>query len=172
MRAFSAALNAAWTLAPGPGVFFAIEPDYFRSLPKSHAYRLAAPKKRARARGMPYEVYKVLHLVGVFAILLSLGGISIHMASGGSRSSIARRLVGMTHGVALLVTLVAGFGLLARLGLAHPMPGWAIGKIVIWLLLGASPTLIYRKPQLAKAFFALVLVLGATAAWLAVYKPF
>jgi hypothetical protein len=121
---------------------------------------------------MSYEFYRVLHLIGIFTVILSLGGMCLHVASGGTREYAGRKLAAMTHGIGLLVTLVAGFGLLAKLGIMHALPGWAIVKGLVWLLLGGLPALIYRKPKLAKAFWVLVLAFGALNAYLAIYKPF
>ncbi len=121
---------------------------------------------------MPYEFYKVLHLVGVFTVILSLGGMCLHVASGGTREYTGRKLAAATHGIGLLITLVAGFGLLAKLGILHSLPGWAITKGLVWLILGGLPAFIYRKPSLAKVFWILILVFGALNAYLAIYKPF
>ena len=121
---------------------------------------------------MPYEFYKVLHLVGVFTVIMSLGGMCLHVASGGTREFSGRKLAAITHGIGLLITLVAGFGLLAKLGLMAALPGWAIAKLVIWLILGGLPALIYRQAKLAKLFWILILAFGAINAYLAIYKPF
>lgn len=122
---------------------------------------------------MSYEFYRILHLIGIFGVLLSLGGMAIFVSTGGSRSSFgARKLVGMIHGIGLFLVILAGFGLLARLGLTSGMPGWVIAKIVIWLALGGIPTLIYKKPQQAKLWFFAIWILGACAAVLAIIKPF
>jgi hypothetical protein len=121
---------------------------------------------------MPVEFYRTLHLIGIFTVILSLGGMCLHVISGGTRNYGGRKLAAMTHGIGLLVVLVAGFGLLAKLGYMRAIPGWAIAKVVIWLILGVMPALIYRKPNLAKTFWVLILVFGALNAYLAIYKPF
>ena len=56
--------------------------------------------------------------------------------------------------------------------MADGMPGWAIGKLIIWLCLGMLPMFIYRMPKLARTFWALTITLAVVAAWLVVYKPF
>jgi hypothetical protein len=121
---------------------------------------------------MPYEFYKVLHLIGVFTVILSLGGMCLHVASGGTREYAGRKMAAATHGIGLLITLVAGFGLLAKLGLMASLPGWAITKLIVWLILGGLPALIYKKRAMAKLFWVLILVFGALNAYLAIYKPF
>jgi uncharacterized membrane protein SirB2 len=121
---------------------------------------------------MSYEFYKVLHLIGVFITIASLAGMSLHMASGGTREYSNRKFAGMFHGIGLTITLIAGFGLLARLGMHNGIPGWAIAKLVVWVILGGMPALIYRKPNLAKQFWAFILLFASLNAYLAIYKPF
>ncbi len=121
---------------------------------------------------MSIEFYRVLHLVGIFTVLLSLGGMCLHVISGGTRDYAGRKWAAMYHGIGLLITLVGGFGLLAKLGLMQSLPGWAIAKLIVWLILGGLPVMIYRKPKLAKLHWFLILAFGALNAWLALYKPF
>lgn len=122
---------------------------------------------------MPYEVYKVLHITGVFMVMISLGGVFLYAATGGEKADNPwRKMVAITHGVGLLITLVAGFGLLARLGLVSGMPGWAWAKLVVWLLLGAFIALAYRRKLSPIVLWWGTIVLGAVAAYFAGYKPF
>lgn len=121
---------------------------------------------------MSFEIYKVIHLLGVFMVLVPLGAIVIHMANGGTRNHPSRRLLGMTHSVGLLLSLIGGFGLLARLGTINGLPGWIYAKLGIWLFFGGMTALVYKKGDKATAWWTLIFVLGATAAYLARYKPF
>jgi hypothetical protein len=119
---------------------------------------------------MSYEIYKILHLLGLTLVVLSLGGILMHTINGGAKTTNAFRKGAMiSHGVGLLCLLVAGFGMLARLGI-HSMPGWVIGKIVIWLVLGALVGLSYRQNLARKLWFAIP-ALVVIAAALAIIKP-
>jgi hypothetical protein len=120
---------------------------------------------------MPYQFYLVTHLVGIFLMLLALGGATLHMANGGTREFGARKFIGMLHGIGLLIALIGGFGLLARLRIFSPMPPWVLMKIGIWVILGVMPVLIYRQARAAKALLFGVLVLAGLSAWFAVYKP-
>lgn len=122
---------------------------------------------------IPYAVYKVVHLLGMFLLFTILGGIALHVLNGGTReSNVGRKLAGALHGVALFVILLGGFGMLARLGLVKgAFPGWIWAKLTIWVLLGAFGTLPYRRPGLAKIWLVGLPVLGALAAWFAIYKP-
>jgi hypothetical protein len=63
----------------------------------------------------------------------------------------------------LLLILVAGFGLISKLGHSFVAP-WLIVKMVIWLALGGLIVLINRKPQLAVMLWWLLIALGAVAA--------
>ncbi|HRK02225.1 MAG TPA: hypothetical protein PLH57_06125 [Oligoflexia bacterium] len=119
-----------------------------------------------------YQIYKLMHLTGILMIFLGLGGVAMHAINGGPRAHRWKRGVALTHGVGMLLTLVGGFGLLARLGMAANMPGWAYAKIVIWLGLGGALALFIRKQSCAKKAWFGVLVLGLAAAYLANYKPF
>jgi hypothetical protein len=122
---------------------------------------------------MPFAVYKVVHVFAVLLVVSALAGAAIHAANGGSReASTTRRLVTATHGLGLLLLLVAGFGMLARLDLPVTAYGWIGAKVVIWLALGGLLVLPYRRPATARVVFLLVPVLGALAALLALTKPF
>jgi len=120
-----------------------------------------------------YQFYKTFHILGAFTVMAMLGGIALHVLNGGTRQSNAgRALTAALHGTALLVVLVAGFGMMARLNMMpQPMPGWIYVKIGVWLVLGAMGGVLYRKPALAKPLLMLLPLLGGLAAYMAVYKP-
>ena len=119
---------------------------------------------------MSYEIYKILHLLGLSLVVLSLGGIIHHVINGGTKQSDAfRRGTMITHGVGLLLLVVAGFGMLAKMGIYSP-PGWVIGKIVIWLVLGAFVAIAYKNAKMAKNFWFAVPLLVLISAVLALYR--
>lgn len=121
-----------------------------------------------------YEAYKVLHLVAVLTLFMVLGGVAVHAMNGGTlKGNAARRIVASLHGIALLVAIVAGFGLMARLDLIRGgIPPWIWGKLAIWVIAMLLLALPYRRPALARPILLLGLpLLGAAAAFLAVYKP-
>lgn len=121
---------------------------------------------------MTYEFYKVLHLFSIALVLVSLGGITLHVMNGGSKASNGnRKLVMMTHGIGLLLLLVSGFGMHAKLGLPG-LPLWLLGKLIIWLLFGGMVAIIYKKAGCTAKIWWLIPLLVAAATWLAVYKPF
>ena len=110
--------------------------------------------------------------MGVLMVILALGGVATNAINGGGKTHSWRKPIAITHGIGLLLSLVGGFGLLARLGIVHGgLPGWAILKLFIWVLFAALIGLIPRKPQLAKPLWILIILLGAIAAYLAGSKP-
>jgi hypothetical protein len=119
---------------------------------------------------MPYLTYKLLHLLGVFLTLVALGGMATRAGSSGGKSG-ADRMAGALHGIGLLIVLVAGFGLLARLGVPWPWPLWIWLKLGIWLLLGASVVAIRRSRLPGHLALIGIPLLAATAAFLALFKP-
>ena len=121
-----------------------------------------------------YELYKVVHLLGVIAIFAALGGAAAVVLVGGAASgTAARRALALLHGAGMLLAVVAGFGLVARLDLmTGGMPLWVMGKLLVWLLAGIALALPRRYPSLARPLLLLGLpLLAAAGAWLAVYKP-
>lgn len=118
---------------------------------------------------MDLNLYRLLHMTGVIFLFTALGGAMLAHREGAAGAA-ARKLSSITHGIALLIILVAGFGALAKLGLA--MPGWAWAKLAIWLALGAAPVFVRKRPDLAKVWWWVLPLLGVVAAGLARYKPF
>ena len=118
---------------------------------------------------MSYEFYKVLHFAGLFLVFSAIGGQFACFMTTGSEKTPARKFMGLIHGVGLLIALVAGFGLIARLGVGFPT--WVILKLLIWITLGALPVLPAKRPELTKGTYGLLIALGIAAAYLARYKP-
>jgi hypothetical protein len=121
---------------------------------------------------LSFIFYKNLHLIGVFMLFVALGGLMLHQINAATRENRWRKPVAITHGLGLLLVLVGGFGMLARLDMSWPWPGWVIAKIVIWIIFGALIAVVGRAPSLAKALWWITIVLGAAAAYLALNKPF
>jgi hypothetical protein len=119
-----------------------------------------------------YGVYRLIHILGVLILFVALGGAVLHVVNGGTRASNrSRALVAATHGVGLFIVLLGGFGMLARLGINTGFPGWIYAKLVIWVILGALLFVAYRFPALARPIWFVVPLLGATAAYMALFKP-
>jgi hypothetical protein len=110
---------------------------------------------------MDYTTYKIIHLTGIAALALGTGG----MIAGGTN----RKLFSILQGIGLLVMLVSGFGLLAKLHLGFPR--FAIAKTVLWVVIGVMPVILRRLRVPIPAAIVISLTLVAIMAWLGVMKP-
>ena len=110
---------------------------------------------------MDANTYKIIHLIGISALALGVGGM---MAGGSNRKPFA-----ILQGVALLVMLVSGFGLLAKLHLGFPH--FAIVKVLLWIVIGALPVIFRRLKLPVIAAMLISLTLVGVMAWLGVMKP-
>lgn len=119
---------------------------------------------------IPYQIYKIVHIVSLFGVFMCLGALIIHGMNGGARNHPARRWLIVSFSVFMFLTLTGGFGLLARVGTG--MQPWVYAKLALWLVVGAFLSVIVRKPQWARANWFVLVLLGITGAWLALYKPF
>ncbi len=121
---------------------------------------------------MSYEFYKVIHLLGLMALFCGFGGVLVSAFAGISLSGKAKKMALATHGVGLLLIVISGFGMAARMGYMAKLPGWIHAKIAIWVILGVAVALARRKGKIGWPIAILLLGLGMTAAYLAVNKPF
>ena len=118
-------------------------------------------------------VYKFIHFLGIIMIFVSLGGVMVHVFNGGAKAdNVWRKPAGITHGIGLFLVLLGGFGMMARLGIPWPWPGWLFVKLAIWLLLGGITGLLYRLGTGGKSLWVVVMLLGAIAAFMGIMKPF
>jgi hypothetical protein len=123
---------------------------------------------------LSHSVYNVLHVIGIILVMAALGGLCLHTINGGTREgNPSRRLIVTMHGTGVLLILLGGFGMLARIGFeqGEPFPGWLVVKISIWLLLAVAVMIPYRRPALARPLLLALPVLGGLAAIMAIYKP-
>ncbi len=116
---------------------------------------------------MPYEAYKVIHLTGVFLLMLSFGGIYIN-----SKNETKIKWLLAFNGIGLVVSLIGGFGLMARLNMMSGWPKWIFFKLAIWVLFAILPSIAMRKKINPKTMTLITLALGAFAVYLVNYKPF
>ncbi len=118
-------------------------------------------------------IYRLLHLGGLFAMFMALGGIALHAHNGGTRASnMGRKLTAVLHGAALFLILLGGFGMLARLQLAQDgLPPWVYLKLAIWAVMALMGTLLYRSPSTARWMLVALPMLGMVAAWIGLTKP-
>ena len=100
--------------------------------------------------------YSLLHVFALFIL-------SAHtfMAFANPAPENKKRTMIVT-GIASLLVVVSGFGLLAKL---YPgqFPGWVIVKLVCWLGLSALAGIAYRRPHLRSTLATIALVLTLTA---------
>ena len=118
---------------------------------------------------MPYEIYKLIHVVGLMLLFLGIGGMLL-VANSVQERGLTRNTI--LHALGLFVMLLGGFGMMARLGVDWPWPGWLIAKLGVWLTIGALPVLVRRQVLSRGLAWPLAAGLGAIAAWLAINKPF
>lgn len=117
-----------------------------------------------------FTLYKVAHILGMVLVFMALGG-ALALTRLGADRTRARKWLAMTHGVGVLLLLVAGFGMLARLGVPWPYPAWVWGKVVLWLVTGALLTFSLRHAQWARLLWWTGPLVGVVAAYLAIAKP-
>lgn len=118
----------------------------------------------------PLEMYKVIHVLGILMLFMSVGGLLTKSIIGESDSKRWRKQLTMNHGIGLFLILLGGFGMLAKLGILWPMPGWVIAKLIIWVMLGGLLFLILQS-SISKLLWYLVILLGILAAYLGIMKP-
>ena len=119
---------------------------------------------------MDANMYKALHILGLFLVFTGLGGLMVQTVTGTGDNRQARRLTGIAHGVGLLIVLVTGFGSLAKLGVGFGL--WVWIKVAIWIVIGGIIALIRRQPQLTGILWWILPLLGTFAGYLAIFKPF
>ena len=76
----------------------------------------------------------------------------------------------MITGVAALLILVTGFGMLHKQHLGFP--GWAVVKLVCWLGLSAMAAVGYRRRAQADLFMIIAFALAITAVAMVLVRPF
>ncbi len=111
-----------------------------------------------------YDIYKILHLTSI-VVLFSTLGISFY--------GLKVKHIKVMTGIATLFTLVAGMGLMARLGIGHgtEWPLWIKVKFVLWFIIGMGGAIVVRRlPHLGKPAYFVALLLFVLAAASANYK--
>lgn len=115
---------------------------------------------------MSFGFYKWLHVMAVVLVVLAL--IYAHQAR---RQNDPRKLWAILHGISVGLLGVSGFGMLAKLGITHHMPGWVWLKLLIWLILGFSLTL-RRWAWFFNYWILWIPFWVGISTYLALHKPF
>jgi hypothetical protein len=113
---------------------------------------------------MSYSFYHVTHLISVFILV----GILFWALS--DPDSAKKKPALKWSGIASLVALIAGFGLLARLGVGFPI--WVTVKLVCWLVLTGLVGMAYKMPEKRKALLGVSIFLISLAVVMVSLKPF
>lgn len=118
---------------------------------------------------MDIPTYHILHLLGLIFVFIGFGGL---LSSEGSKKAMK------WHGIGLVISLVSGFGMLAKMskGLPEGAPSlytqhWVIVKIVLWLVLGFLPVLAKRRVIAAPIVVLIAALIGLGLACLGYLKP-
>jgi hypothetical protein len=113
---------------------------------------------------MSLPTYHVLHLSSIIVLL----GYTFYAFAAPQET---RKRVLMITGIAALLILVSGFGMLHRLQLGY-LHGWIIVKAVCWLGLSAISGFAYRRRASADLFMMIAFVLAITAVAMVYVRPF
>lgn len=115
---------------------------------------------------MSYNFYLFLHLFAALLVVLGYGAL-LARAILAPENKPMRVKGAILSGIGLLLLLVAGFGMQAKLGIGWPV--WFIAKIVLWVLLGAALSLINKKPAWNCGLWVAIIAIVGLAAWLGVF---
>ena len=115
---------------------------------------------------LSYEFYKVMHFSMIFLFFGSVGAAFL----GQEKTKHIKILTGISS----FLILVAGMGLLARLGVSHKegWPAWAYAKLAIWVGLSALAPILSKRVKKSYSIFYAFIGLGIFAGYIAVNKPF
>ncbi|HWA10785.1 MAG TPA: SirB2 family protein [Opitutaceae bacterium] len=113
---------------------------------------------------MDPNYYSILHVFSLFVLTAHT-----FMAFANPRPEDRRQTLIIT-GVASLLVLVSGFGMVARI-YQHHIFGWMVVKMVCWLLFSALAGIAYRRPHLRGKLAAGGLTLLLIALAMVYLKP-
>lgn len=109
---------------------------------------------------MDPAIYKTLHYVGMIVLFTGLGS----LVAADLKKPSALRLPASLHGIGLLLILVSGFAMQAKLN--HLFGTWLVVKILILLVLSGFIMVIKRQLLPTPVIYLLIVILGSIAAYL------
>jgi hypothetical protein len=119
---------------------------------------------------MDYLTLKTIHLIGLAQTFTGLAGV-LGLKMAGDVPFKRRVIFHLFHSMGLLMLVISGIGMGMAMGI-HSAPGWMKAKFAVWLLAGGSMVLAVRFSRFANYVVVWFVMLVATAAWLAICKPF
>lgn len=121
------------------------------------ALRLVQAAVAGIIAAMSLQTYHYLHLLGLILVFTGFGAL---LSPDGFKSAMK------WHGIGLVISLVSGFGMLAKLGIMGSMPVWVWIKIALWLVLGFLPVLAKRRVLAPAAVVVIAFIIGAVLAYI------
>ena len=113
---------------------------------------------------MSYQTFLTLHLV---AVLLMTG---VTFAAFAAPHPDNRHRMLMASGSLSLLVFLSGFGVMGVMGLGFP--GWALVKVVCWLVLSGVAGMAFRMPDRIPMLRAAAAAAIVVAVAMVVYRPF
>lgn len=113
---------------------------------------------------MSYQTFLTLHLI---AVLLMTG---VTFAAFAAPHPDSRQRMLMASGSLSLLVFLTGFGVMGVMGLGFP--GWALVKVVCWLVLSGLTGMAFRMPDRARVLQAVAAAAIVVAVAMVVYRPF
>ena len=111
-------------------------------------------------RAMSYEIYKIIHIVSLFAFIPLL--VLMFFLE-------KNRLLQTLTGLLSVTVFVSGFGLMGKLHLMH-FPLWIIIKIACWLLISALLPIFRKRTSLRFEPISLLYLLVIVSVVAVTYK--
>lgn len=113
---------------------------------------------------MPVTFYHVLHLVSLFCLF------GATFAAFAAPQPERRKFSLAASGIASLLVLISGFGLLAKLHVGFPL--WIVIKLVCWFVVSGLAGVAFRKRELIRPLTVLTVVLAFVAVAMVYCRPF
>lgn len=122
---------------------------------------------------MPKDIYLILHIAGIILTVQALAVASFLAFKGDIHANEkAPKIIHIVHGVGLFLVILGGFGMIAKLGIGFPWPGWLWVKLGVWVVFGGATVVIRKYPDSGRAWFFMITALVVLAAAMAILKPF